>query len=329
MIDDSARPLSRRALLHGGVLAAALALPACDRAAGPAGGPSRVPLDLMGSFERSDPMTGSRITVTVGGGVRRIVANGLPDHETGRFPNPRNPNAIRAQSYDVSLPTDPRRSARPVPLTLPQPFGLAVNGVPFDPLAAEFWRGDPESGWTVSALGPGVDLGLDVHTAHVQPTGAYHYHGVPAALTGASSSRGHSPIVGWAGDGFPVYAGSGFRDASDPTSPVVDLSSSYRLRPGTRPGGADGPGGAFDGTYDEDWEFVPGVGDLDLANGRVGVTPEYPDGTYHYVLTSGYPVVPRFLAGPVAESFRAGPAAPPGAGRTRPVASPGAGGSTG
>ncbi|MGF1661540.1 MAG: YHYH protein [Kineosporiaceae bacterium] len=314
------RGLLRRSLLVGGA-GAVVALAGCGRgSAASSAGASRPAddTDPLGDLEVVDDETGSRVSLTVGDGVRRIVANGLPDHPTGRFPNPGNPNAVTAQSYDVTLPLAPSRADTLTPLVLPQPFGLAVNGVPFDPLAAEFWDGDPVSGWTYSALGGGLDLGLDSHDGHVQPTGAYHYHGLPDALAGEASTRRHAPLVGWAGDGFPVYAPYGHRDPGDPASPLVELTSSYRLRDGVRP---DGPGGRFDGVFDEDWEFVPGAGALDEANGREGVTPEFPDGTYHYVLTRGFPYVPRAFAGSLAPSFRVsapagGPPGPP------PVARP-------
>ena len=39
------------------------------------------------------------------------------------------------------------------------------------------------------------------------------------------------------------------------------------------------------GTLMEDWEYVEGVGDLDIHNGRFAITPEYQDGTYAYFLT--------------------------------------------
>ena len=49
------------------------------------------------------------------------------------------------------------------------------------------------------------------------------------------------------------------------------------------------PGGPYDGTFREDWEYVEGLGDLYRCNGRFGVTPRYPDSTYHYYITVDYP----------------------------------------
>src|SRR5690606_17817982 len=125
-----------------------------------------------------DATTGTQIEVTVTASPRTIRANGLPNHTTGEFPNAGNPNRISPQTYVFHLPRYGTRADHATPLVLPQPFGIAVNGVLFDPLAAEWYRGDPASGWTLEAIGPGASLGLDDNNAHVQPTGAYHYHGL-------------------------------------------------------------------------------------------------------------------------------------------------------
>ncbi|MDA1041625.1 MAG: YHYH protein, partial [Planctomycetota bacterium] len=92
---------------------------------------------------------------------------------------------------------------------------------------------------------------------------------------------GHSPILGWAFDGYPIYGPYGYAKL-DGTGGVVRLASSYQLKQGTRP---SGPGGTYDGSYIEDYEYVAGSGFLDEHNGRFAITPEYPEGTYHYVVT--------------------------------------------
>ena len=121
----------------------------------------------------------NKVTITVSGGVRLIVANGLPDHTTGQFPGRGNPNRISAQSYNFHLPTDPRIADRLTPANGAW-FGVALNGVPFEPGTAEFWNGQRE--WMMEAKSGFIDLGLDANNAHVQPTGAYHYHGLPSGL---------------------------------------------------------------------------------------------------------------------------------------------------
>ena len=81
------------------------------------------------------------------------------------------------------------------------------------------------------------------------------------------------------------------------------LSSSYRVKSGTRPGG---PGGRYDGSFVQDYEYVAGLGDLDDCNGRTGVTREYPEGTYYYVITDSFPFIPRCFHGTPDRSFMRG-----------------------
>ena len=47
------------------------------------------------------------------GGQRLVVANGLPNHPTGQFPGPGNPNRISAQTYNFHLPVNPVTNAAP------------------------------------------------------------------------------------------------------------------------------------------------------------------------------------------------------------------------
>ncbi|MCB2224567.1 MAG: YHYH protein [Actinobacteria bacterium] len=255
---------------------------------------------VMGEYTIVDETYGAEVVVRLDGAYRTMTANGLPDHATGTFPNAHNPNSISAQSYELRMPLAPVRTT-PTPYNVPQAFGIGVNGIPFDPFAAEWYQNDRASGWQIEALGGGLDLGLDQNNAHVQPSGAYHYHGIPTGLTGVLDPSAHSPLVGWAADGFPIYVRYGYRVADDPASGIADLQSSYRLRSGTR---GSGPGGIYDGTYVEDYEYA-GTGDLDESNGRYGVTPEYPDGTYHYVLTEAFPTIPRVFQGDIDPSFEA------------------------
>lgn len=255
------------------------------------------------------PAAESAVTITEADGYRIITANGIPDHSPGRFPNRNNPNAIAPQQHRYRVPLTPVVARRLVPVGL-NTFGVAVNGVPFDPGAAEWYQRNPRSGWQVEALGGLMNLGLDQHHAHVQPTGAYHYHGVPTGLVAGHAHPGQMQLLGWAADGYPIYHGRAHQDPWDATSPVVAMRPSYRLRAGTRAGG---PGGPHDGSYVQDWEFVQGLGDLDLCNGRSGVTPEFPQGVYYYMVTAEFPFIPRYWAGVPDQSFIRG-----GRGSARP-----------
>ena len=242
----------------------------------------------------SQAMLSNQVSIEVRDGYRYIYANGIPNHETGSFPNAGNPNTISAQehAYRVTLPpqlTDTITTVRPA-------FGIALNGVPFEPGTGEFWNRDRTAGWRFEALTGFIDLGTDEHNAHVQPTGSYHYHGVPTALV-QESAMTH---LGYGADGFPVYGPHGYASANDVNSGLVDVQSSYRLKAGSRP---DGPGGLYDGAFLNDFEYVEGLGDLDECNGRFGVTPEHPEGIYLYYITEMFPFIPRCVKGTPDESF--------------------------
>jgi len=114
-------------------------------------------------------------------------------------------------------------------------------------------------------------------------------------------------LLGHAADGFPIYGPEGPAVVEDGDGPIKRLRPSYRVRSDRRGGG---PGGRCDSTFVADYEYVPGLGDLDECNGRTGPTPEFPDGTYYYVLTDEFPFVPRLFRGTPDPSFRHGP--PPG-----------------
>lgn len=235
-----------------------------------------------------------------------LTVNSIPNHSVGRFPNAGNPHSIQEQkqTYRIRLNPKPNKTTTEVGLRID--FGIGVNGIPFDPGAAEFWQGRPDLNWQYEALGGAVKLGLDENYAHVQPTGAYHYHGISKSFLqsiGFDQSK-HSPLVGWAADGFPIYAINGYSIPRDDSSKVAALQSSYRIKSGKRPGGASGPSGKYDGTFVNDYSFINDFGDLDECNGRFCVTPEFPNGTYAYFLTEHWPTIPRKFRGTPDPSFQ-------------------------
>ncbi len=269
---------------------------------------------------REKPPGEPEVSITTTADTRQVSSNAIPNHLVGRFPNRGNPHPIGPQRYAFTLPALPQAVAAITPLHHSglsgppnQPFGIALNGVLFDPGTAEFWMGNRELGWNYEALGGAVALGLDEHHGHVQPSGAYHYHGLPKPVLDqlALAPDRHSSLVGWAADGFPIYALRGHSDPQDAASPMKTLRSSYALKSGDRPSPPAGPGGRHDGTFVQDYEFVPGSGDLDECNGRFGVTPEFPQGVYAYFLTAEWPVIPRaFRGSPVSLRSPGGPGGP-------------------
>ena len=76
----------------------------------------------------------------------------------------------------------------------------------------------------------------------------------------------HSPIIGFAFDGYPIYGAYGTVDEG-----IALMRSSYELNDG-----ADGSNGI------QDYQYIKDSGHLDACNGVLSATPEFPDGIYHY-----------------------------------------------
>ncbi len=253
---------------------------------------------------------GNQVSITTQGDYRIVTSNGIPNHTIGAFPNAHNPNSVAPQQHYFRIPLHPQVNVEPTPFGLGR-FGVALNGVPFESAGAEYWNGNPASGWQYEVMGGKIDLGLDSSNAHVQPSGSYHYHGLPAGLLAKLGATGTPKMIllGYAADGFPIYNQYGHADPKDAKSPLVKLKPSFALKKGTRPGN---PGGLYDGTFTQDYEYVAKSGALDECNGRFEVTPEYPEGIYHYTLSETFPYMARNFRGTPDATF-----VPPGPGAGR------------
>jgi hypothetical protein len=241
---------------------------------------------------------------------RVLASNGIPDHAVGTFPNAGNPNTISAQTVAATYTLTPTYNGTATVLGGPRgATGYVLNGVKVDagtagscPASATATTScslvDNSGAWSIEALGQDTfNFGEDTNNAHVQPGGAYHYHGMPE---GFITLRGGGPtkmtLVGWAADGFPIYARYGYSTATDASSALKVVTGSYVLKTSvsaTRPATTLIPLG----TFAQDWEYSAGAGDLDECNGRVGVTPEFPNGIYHYYATDSYPYFQRCIKG--------------------------------
>ena len=114
----------------------------------------------------------------------------------------------------------------------------------------------------------------------------------------SQTTNSHSPLIGWAYDGNPIYGAYGY---PDPTT----VSDCNALKPGysldsnnifNRPPLTNFSSGSFV----EDYVF-DNSGDLDHSNGRFCKTPDFPLGTYAYFagITTGSnqisPIFPYFI----------------------------------
>jgi hypothetical protein len=142
---------------------------------------------------------------------------------------------------------------------------------------------------------------IDQYGGHGTPQGVYHNHVDASGLHDWDSTK-HSPIVGFAFDGYPIYGPYAYTNTNG-TGAIKRITTSFRLRNvtdrNTLPNGTVNPGPAFSSTYPqgcflEDWEYVSGTGDLDQCNGRFCITPEYPSGTYAYFTIVDAALEPAF-----------------------------------
>lgn len=265
-----------------------------------------------------------------------VTTNGIPAYPTGPFLDG-NPSLATDQNAIFKFPLSPvENTGNPTATTMGN-IGVFINGVAlFDYRDGVSWKsstnalaGGPLGGqgdniWNRDAV-VAERSGFDCSKGH-PAMGNYHHHQNPSAfnldLTVLSNicdlyaadglyaidANVHSPLIGFAYDGFPIYGAYGYKN-TDGSGGIVRMKSGYQLRNiTTRTVYADGTdvtdGPAVSATYPlgyfrEDYEYVssaePDV--LDEHNGRFCVTPEYPNGTYCYFATvdenwnSAYPYV--------------------------------------
>lgn len=97
--------------------------------------------------------------------------------------------------------------------------------------------------------------------------------------------NGHSKIIGFSFDGYPIYGPFAYANGFNINSEIIRMTSSFF----TRTSEAYQRGFSYNefsaGSFVEDYVFQNGYGTLDEYNGRFAQTPEYPQGTYAYFLT--------------------------------------------
>ena len=215
-----------------------------------------------------------------------IASNSLPDHEIGKFPNRANPHSIRKHMVELCVPVKPVKNK--VPKFVKGTIGIAINGIQFRPNTAGFYDPLARSGhsrngdkrWSLDIFGAKNKLGLDNNNGHIGPNGLYHYHGIAKSLVITSDNS----LIGYAGDGFEIH----YLDNK--------VTSGYELKSGFRP---SGPGGKYDGRYNEDYVHKALEGTLDKCNGGKL------SGKFVYFITDSYPFIGRCLWGDISSDFGA------------------------
>jgi YHYH protein/Secretion system C-terminal sorting domain len=266
-----------------------------------------------------------------------VSTRGIPSYPVGPYLD-RNPNQAGDQNAIFKFSLTPTVNTGTKTATSGGNIGVFINGVAlFDYRDGVSWSNslNKEQGGPGGGMGDGVwnrdaiiaeRAGFDCAKGHPAGTN-YHHHQNPSAfnldLTVLSTvcnlyasdglykidSTKHSPLLGFAYDGFPIYGAYAYKN-TDGTGGIVRMKSSYQLRNITvRTLWADGTdvldGPPVNTTYPlgyfrEDYEYVARTGQsdyLDVHNGRICKTPEYPNGIYCYFATvdtkhnSTYPYV--------------------------------------
>lgn len=276
-----------------------------------------------------------------------IHTRGIPAYITGPFLDG-NPSLATDRNAIFRFPRNPQKNTgAPVATTLGN-IGNFINGVAlFDARDAASWstasnsmKGGPFGGmgdnvWNRDAI-VAERTGFDCAKAH-PAMGNYHHHQNPSIfgldLNVISNicdlypsdglyvidSTSHSPLLGFAYDGFPIYGAFAHKN-TDGSGGIVRMKSGWKLRNIAKrttlyTGETVKTGPDVSNTYPlgyfiEDYEYAqsPQPDMLDIHNGRFCVTPEYPQGTYCYFATvdekwnSAYPYVigPTFYGTKVA-----------------------------
>ncbi len=218
-----------------------------------------------------------------------IHANGLPNHDFHSGPG----CCASEQTASYTIPLEPTNDTGCNPIvstggcTMAPERGavaFAVNGVAiYGPEDGP--GGDAVAGQDEAYEEDRQEVWLGLCHGHSGPGGEYHYHAdgncmhwhAESNQTWSDYSMGssrslseHSPIVGFAFDGYPIYGFVGW----DENQSSTEMTSSYRLKENKT---------GYNGI--DDYEYVAGMGNLDSCNGHYGVTPDYPHGTYHYHTT--------------------------------------------
>jgi hypothetical protein len=254
-----------------------------------------------------------------------ISTNGIPAYPTGPFQDG-NPSVAQSQNGIFKFPLIPQKNTGAPSATTGGNIGLFINGVAlFDYRDGVSWsnaqgrlRGGPLQGmgdniWNRDAV-VAERIGFDCSKGH-PAMGNYHHHQNPSTFKldrkniydvcnlydadglYAINPVMHSPLLGFAYDGFPIYGAYAYKN-TDGTGDIVRMKSSFQLRVITeRTHYANGndviDGPPVNATYPlgyfrEDYEYINHANEsdyLDEHNGRFCKTPEYPEGIYAYFCT--------------------------------------------
>lgn len=220
-------------------------------------------------------------------------------------------NPVESQDISYAIPRVNLNTVSTNPTIMPiqQAVAVAVNGLPiFNTDYGQSWNNAGAWFYDYTRLEQQVDLTYISSNSN----GLVHYHAITPNIVELEDwdNTQHSPVVGWAFDGLPIYGPYGYADPADATSDIVRMKSAWELRDGLR---TSGPGGAHTGVFIQDYKLNSSLegstankfrdGYLDRYNMRYSITPDSPtQPIWHYVVTvdeQHEPVFPYHVGGGV------------------------------
>ena len=283
---------------------------------------------------------------------------------TGGFPNSKNLYSIQPSSQEFQFPYRGGKNLPNLESKIQASntvIGISAVGLLlYGPSAGIIINGPNGSKWSINEPVANV-LGCDIYSGAPNLIGTYVYrdgrfikNNAWGSISGSTwaggnyrQADGHSKIIGWARDGYPIYGPYGYSTATNALSSVRKMVSGYQInikpnRPATRNVVVRGPvtssytfgvysivgigigmdltgsgittstrvvniigtqiivdsqvtfnsgdlitGSYTNGVFIEDWTHYQTTSTvLDLYNGRFCVTPEFPNGTYAYFVTT-------------------------------------------
>ncbi|WP_376875579.1 YHYH protein [Albirhodobacter sp. R86504] len=145
------------------------------------------------------------VTVTCTDDQALIAGDTYPDHEmmTGIIgTNEQVP--VPAVNYASPVALAPVKSTEPH--TRDAALGVAVNGVPIYDYTAGGEMSQEDLGSYQAHLDTVATGQLDACGGHAGRGDDYHYHAAPTCMIEQMANKGPDAIIGWAFDGYPIYA---------------------------------------------------------------------------------------------------------------------------
>lgn len=230
-----------------------------------------------------------------------ISCEAIPGYDVGPWDDP---SMAPNQNFVFKITRNPQPALQENVLLTKGRIGIWSNGASiFEPSNGDSFHSN--NVWHVNA-GKNLNANVVKCDGMAAENGEFYNYIAPICIYDASTEKVHSPILGYAFDGYPVYGAYAYTNA-DGSGGISRMESSYQLRQitdrNTLPDGTLlaenlwGPkiSNTYPlGHYKEDYHYVAESGNLDIHNGRFCITPEYPTGTYAYFATINEANEPAF-----------------------------------